>query len=397
MITINFLLLKFKENYWQIFLLIILLFQNKILIDVLSVEGYGKYIFQISIGSIIGLIFPIGFNAFIRRGIIKKEFSVIGKYFKIALIFSIVSSIIFILIYALTSNIVYFFYWLFYLSILFNYYDIILLSLDKVNISRGLLFFQSLTFVILIFFLPEMHHYSYLIIFSLLSLIRVMFGWFWLKKHVIKDLDFSFNPISKKDKKYIFKTSFSDYLNSFVSHIDSVFLGYMSAQQLGVFQLHRIIPNSIKSNVKLLFIKEENKLLNQSATPYYQGFIKFIFDNTPLFIIIVLLSNLLTYLYIDVFLDNDISTSLLLSAIFSFTIVFKVLNSFLENQDIFLQNASFFTKFNFWDKIAYIIFLFLAISFFDLTSVAVIIILNDIIIFSTYLTRIYVQSRKINS
>ena len=388
MITINFLLLKFKENYWQIFLLIILLFQNKILIDVLSVEGYGKYIFQISIGSIIGLIFPIGFNAFIRRGIIKKEFSVIGKYFKIALIFSIVSSIIFIIIYALTSNIVYFFYWLFYLSILFNNYDIILLSLDKVNISRGLLFFQSLTFIILIFFLPEMHHYGYLIIFSLLSLIRVMFGWFWLKKYVIKDLDFSFNPISKKDKKYIFKTSFSDYLNSFVSHIDSVFLGYMSAQQLGVFQLHRIIPNSIKSNVKLLFIKEENKLLNQSTTPYYQRFINFIFTNTPLFVIIILLSNLLTYLYIDIFLDNDISSSLLLSVIFSLTIIFKVYNSLLTNQDIFLENASFYFRFNFYNKLLYLLVLFLAIYFSSLIFVSLIILLNDLIIFLFYLLRI---------
>ena len=388
MITINFLLLKFKENYWQIFLLIILLFQNKILIDVLSVEGYGKYIFQISIGSIIGLIFPIGFNAFIRRGIIKKEFSVIGKYFKIALIFSIVSSIIFIIIYALTSNIVYFFYWLFYLSLLFNNYDIILLSLDKVNISRGLLFFQSLTFIILIFFLPEMQHYGYLIIFSLLSLIRVMFGWFWLKKYVIKDLDFSFNPISKKDKKYIFKISFSDYLNSFVSHIDSVFLGYMSAQQLGVFQLHRIIPNSIKSNVKLLFIKEENKLLNQSTTPYYQRFINFIFTNIPLFVIIILLSNLLTYLYIDIILDNDISTSLLLSVIFSLTIIFKVYNSLLTNQDIFLENASFYFRFNFYNKLLYLLVLFLAIYFSSLIFVSLIILLNDLIIFLFYLLRI---------
>ena len=77
--------------------------------------------------------------------------------------------------------------------------------------------------------------------------------------------------------------------------------------------------------------------------------------------------------------------------------LFKILNTFLVNHNIFLENAAFYLRFNFFNKTGYLVAIFVTSFYFDLTSVVLIILINDIIIFSTFLTRIYVQSRKINS
>lgn len=397
MFQLKLLLNKIKENYWQIILLIMLLIQNKILLNFLSVEDYGLYIFNLSIGGLIGLIFPIGVSSYLRKSLLKEKTDAISKYITIGTFFLLISIIVFVSTYAIFQEKILIFYFIFYMSSLFNYYDIVLLTYDKVNLSRFFLFFQSVTFVLSILLFPKMHFDNYLILFSLISLLRVLFGWIFIKFYVINNFNFKWTRLNKKDKKYIFKISLSDYLNSIVSHLDSIFIGYMSSTSLTNFQLHKIIPNAIKSNVKLFFIKDENKLLKGAKGEYFLKFIKLTKDSIYLIALLFVFSIISTVIYIDYFLNTEIKTSLVLTIIFSFTIVFKILNTFLVNHNIFLENAAFYLRFNFFNKTGYLVAIFVTSFYFDLTSVVLIILINDIIIFSTFLTRIYVQSRKINS
>lgn len=397
MLQLKLLLNKIKENYWQIILLIMILIQNKILLNFLSVEDYGLYIFNLSIGGLIGLIFPIGVSSYLRKSLLKENTDAISKYLTIVTIFLIISIIVFASAYTIFNEKILIFYFIFYMSTLFNYYDIVLLTYDKVNLSRFFLFLQSVTFVLSILLFPKMHLDNYLILFSLISLLRVLFGWIFIKFYLLKNFNFKWTRLNKKDKKYIFKISLSDYLNSIVSHLDSIFIGYMSSTSLTNFQLHKIIPNAIKSNVKLFFIKDENKLLKAAKGDFFLKFIKLTRDSIYLIALLFVFSIITTVIYIDYFLNTEIKTSLVLTIIFSFTIVFKILNTFLVNHNIFLENAAFYLRFNFFNKTSYLVAIFVTSFYFDLISVVLIILINDIIIFSTFLTRIYVQSRKINS
>lgn len=388
MLQIKSLSNKIKENYWQLFLIVILLFQNKIILDTLSIEAYGSYVLQISIGGIISLIFPLGFGSYIRKSLIANNLDIIEKYFSVSFIFSVISSIAFIIGYYIFKEKLFIFYFIFYLSNIYNYYDVVLITYDEVNKSRLLLFLQSLTFLVLLLILPNLNFSDYLIIFSLSALLRSILGWLLVKKYIFKSLKYQFQLINYEDRKYIFKISLSDYLNSSVSHLESIIIGNMSTSKLGIFQLHKVIPNAIKSNIKLLFIKDQNKMLRSLKVNYLLNFNDFVKHNSVFFVLTLFFSVLSTYFYIDIFLNSNVNTSIVLSTIISTTIIFKVLNSFLSNHNLILQNGDFYFKFNFYNKIVYILALFLAILFSKLIFVSLVILLNDLIIFLVYYTRI---------
>lgn len=345
-----------SKNYAQLLLVIFLVLQNKIIIKNFDIEIYGEYVFQLSIFTIINALSFPGLYHFLRKVAVEKNDKGIIQYFKLSpfLIIFGISVLFFLNLIQVIDN--YFrIYILGFVIYFFGSYDYVLLGRSQINLSRLLILFQSITFTIILFYYsPNLNITSLLYLHLILVLARNIIGW----TAVIYHSDFSLkNEI--EIKTYLIQKNLSEAINPIISKLDNIILGNISSSELGLYNIYKTIPNSLKSNIKLLLVDYNNKLIKSKNN--YQLYIKR--DSKVIFILMMItfiISIIFSFAYFGYLTDWEyLQFNFLIVILFSASIILKIINDLFWNYDIYVKDGRLQFIINIISKSLFVISLFI--------------------------------------
>lgn len=372
---INYITSLLKKNFVQFFLLIFVLIQNKILIEYYTIELYGEYILQVSYFTVLNsLSFP-GLYHYLRKIAIERYDKGILTYLRFSpLILAFGISIIFILY--LTNLIEYFHLYLFgFIAYFFGSYDYVLLGRSKVNLSRILILFQAIIFTVIVLLYSSYLNVELLLyIHLILYLVRSIVGWII----VILNSDFKkANP--EKLKSYLIQKNFSEIFNPVISKLDNLILGNISTSELGLYNVYKLVPNTLKSNLKLFLIDFNNKLI-ASKNNYYNHLSRFKSSIYLFSIITIIISSILSVFYFGFISNWDYDEmNIVIIILLSLSTIFKVLNDIFWNYNIYVQDGKLQMYVNIISKVTFVFLLLISTHCIGLFGIIMSYIIYDII------------------
>lgn len=372
---INYITSLLKKNFVQFFLLIFVLIQNKILIEYYTLELYGEYILQVSYFTVLNsLSFP-GLYHYLRKISIERYDKGILTYLRFSpLILAFGISIIFILY--LTNLIEYFHLYLFgFIAYFFGSYDYVLLGRSKVNLSRILILFQAIIFTVIVLLYSSYLDVELLLyIHLILYLVRSIVGWII----VILNSDFKkANP--EKIKSYLIQKNFSEIFNPLISKLDNLILGNISTSELGLYNVYKLVPNTLKSNLKLFLIDFNNKLI-ASKNNYYNHLSRYKSSIYLFSIITVIISSILSMFYFGFISNWDYDEmNIVIIILLSLSTIFKVLNDIFWNYNIYVQDGKLQMYVNIISKVTFVFLLLISTHSIGLFGIIMSYIIYDII------------------
>ena len=216
---------------------------------------------------------------------------------------------------------------------------------------------------------------SVLLVFYSLQIIRATLIW-----------KFIFDNYYDKDqlKVYDYKTSsknlgFTNIFNTIFSHLDKLVFGLISKEFLAVYNLHNVIPNAIKTNIKFLILKKRNQILSLTKKGI-DSYVKtqkqnLVFLN--IFLLVAIYSSSLAYLRFV----KDSELNYLLLLILSSISILRINSDQLFAFDIHKRDGRLYKIFSVTSKLVYVILIFIFYYFFREFGVIYALLTFEIILF----------------
>lgn len=372
----------FRKNYAQLILLLFLILQNKLLIKNFNLNIYGEYLLKLSVFAVLNALSFPGLYHFLRKVAIEKNDRGIILYFKTApfiLLGGILVLSLFKTLNIIDNNIT--IYLIGFVVYFFGSYEYVLLGRSQVNMTRLLLLFQSIIFITFLLFLGSSIGLKSLLYLHLILLaLKNLVGWIIVFKHS----DFSL-PNKIEIKPYLIQKNLSEIINPIVSKLDNIILGNISTTELGLYNIFKLVPNSLKSNLKLFLIHYNNKLIKSKHR--YIDYIKKDSKSILVLSFVTLIGSIiLSTLYYGFVREwNFLQFNIIIIILFSLSTILKILNDLFWNYDIYVKKGKLQLVINLISKSFFVISLYYLSKSLGIFGIVISYLLYDLInIFFSY-------------
>lgn len=372
--------MKDLNNYYRVLLQVIngfaLIFITKNLFENLGKEDYGNYVFYISIISVLSILFLPSSQIILTKAAVNKNYGYLNFLINKTISHLKYIPFIFILIYFIENSLLY----IFLLGVITNHIlrgDNFLHGLNSnysINLSRLLYTITNIIFLIIIQ-LIKLKLISVLIIFYSLQFVRAILIWKYILDNYFDKSQF---------KTYDYKTSsknlgFTTVFNVIFSHLDKLVFGIISKEFLAIYNIHNVIPNAFKTNIKFLILKKKNEVLSltkKGIESYLKKYKVHLFVLNILFFITI---NIFAIVYLKFVKDSELNYLLLL--FLSSISILKINSDQLFAFDIHKRNGRMFKIFSVISKLIYVFLIIIFYNFFKELGIIYSLLIFEIIFF----------------
>lgn len=372
--------MKDLNNYYRVLLQVIngfaLIFISKSLFENLGKEDYGNYVFYVSIISVLSILFLPSSQIILTKAAVNKNYGYLNFLINKTISHLKYIPFILILIYFIENSLLY----IFLLGVITNHVlrgDNFLHGLNSnysINLSRLLYTITNIIFLIIIQ-LINLNLICIIIIFYSLQFVRAILIWKYILDNYFDKCQF---------KTYDYKTSsknlgFTTIFNVIFSHLDKLVFGLISKEFLAIYNIHNVIPNAFKTNIKFLILKKKNEILSLNKIGIESYFKKhkaqLVLANILFFITI----NIFSLVYLKFIKDSELNFILLL--LLSSISILRVNSDQLFAFDIHKRNGRMFKKFSVLGKLIYVFLIIIFYNFFKEFGIIYSLLIFEIIFF----------------
>ena len=372
--------MKDLNNYYRVLLQVIngfaLIFITKNLFENLGKEDYGNYVFYISIISVLSILFLPSSQIILTKAAVNKNYGYLNFFINKTISYLKYIPFILILIYFIENSLLY----IFLLGVISNHVlrgDNFLNGLNSnysINLSRLIYTITNIIFLIIIQ-LIKLKLISVIIIFYSLQFVRAILIWKYILDNYFDKSQF---------KTYDYKTSsknlgFTTIFNTIFSHLDKLVFGLISKEFLAIYNIHNVIPNAFKTNIKFLILKKKNEILSLNKIGIESYFKKYKVHLVLINILFFMTINIFAIVYLKFVKDSELNYLLLL--FLSSISILRINSDQLFSFDIHKRNGRMFKIFSVLSKLIYVFLIIILYNFFKEFGIIYSLLIFEIIFF----------------